>query len=251
MDYEALGSLCCLCVERPVQPRCCVDYVVFAEWMDHEALGLGSLCNLLISLQFSFRLVGELLLLQPFSPQARHKACFVLGRAEGLWWWKWHGQWSWFDEAGFSWSNGAVAGPPSSNLRAFPLVHQGTVVGRWLLMPWTWTPRATARNPNPLTYTSNYTPCLEPDAFHIPVTHDGMYVVFTHRVNNFPFQSAVRFHRQLALDLRHHFHTPMPAATRHIHVHHQDHNYNSNDTSNLRVLTSQQHRRLHPTVVRS
>ena len=73
---------------------------------------------------------------------------------------------------------------------SFPWLHQGT---HWQLYPSLGTRR---------------------------FSHDGVYVVFTHRVNNFPFQSTVRFHRQLAPDLRRHFHTPMPSAARNINVHH-------------------------------
>ena len=103
---------------------------------------------------------------------------------------------------------------------------------------------ATARNPNPLTYTRKYTPVLESGASHIPVAHPWRDVSSS-RVNNFPFQATARFHRQLALDLRRHFHTPMPAAALNINVRQLDRNYNNNDTSNLRVLTIQQHMPLH------
>ena len=73
-----------------------------------------------------------------------------------------------------------------------------------------------------------------------------MYVGFTKRVNVFPFNSTIRFHRQLALDMRRHFHTPMPAAGRNINVRQIDHDTTNNHTSNLRVLSRARHMAQHP-----
>ena len=138
----------------------------------------------------------------------------------------------------------AVSYWPKAEVKALHAIHEGLVEGRWLAIPWTYTPRPTVRNPNPRTYTSNYTPVLNLGG-RIPVTHDGTYVLLSKRQKNFPYHSTVRFHRQLALDLRCHFHTPMPAPSRRIHVHHLDGNPANNHTSNLQVLTAPQHMRLH------
>ena len=125
-----------------------------------------------------------------------------------------------------------------------PLVHQGNVVGQWYLEPFFHLPRPTTRNPNPTRFTSNYTPRLFGNLLATPVTTHETYLLFTKRTYNFPFQATIRFHHQLALDMRRHFHTPMPCQP--VAPSSTSTTSTAEPPNNLQVLTCSQHGELHP-----